>query len=335
MKIGEGGKPLIKEAYQFSVAPMLDCTDRHFRVLMRQISKRSLLYTEMIVAKALQYKTRAKLLNFDEIEHPIALQLGGDDPKILSEAAAIAESWGYDEINLNLGCPSPRVQSGNFGACLMAYPDQVAKCIEAMKSATNLPVTIKQRIGIDNLESEEFLLQFLDRMDKAGADRFSIHARKAWLKGLNPKQNRSIPPLQYEKVAKIKNSRPKLIIELNGGLKTPDACANALRTFDGVMVGRAIYSNPLLWRQIDEIFFGDKAKTITASKIIKEIIPYAENHLKNNGRLWDICKHTLHLVHGKHGARKWRHEISLQAQRSNADLNILEKAARQLEDAGL
>ena len=171
--------------------------------------------------------------------------------------------------------------------------------------------------------------------DNAGADRFSIHARKALLKGLNPKQNRSIPPLEYEKVAKIKKSRPKLKIELNGGLKTPEKCANALRTFDGVMVGRAIYSNPLLWKEIDENFFGEKAKQITASKIIKGIIPYAENHLKNNGRLWDICKHILHLVHGEHGARKWRKEISLQAQSSKAGLNILEKAARQLEDAGL
>ncbi len=335
MKTAEGKKPLLKEAYQFSVAPMLDCTDRHFRVLMRQITKQSLLYTEMIVAKALQYSKKSKLLDFNKVEHPIALQLGGDDPEILSEAAAIAESWGYDEINLNLGCPSPRVQSGNFGACLMAYPDQVAKCIEAMKSITSIPITIKHRIGIDNHEGEEFLLQFIDRMDAAGVDRFSIHARKALLQGLNPKQNRSIPPLQYETVAKIKKHRPKLKIELNGGLKTPDDCTNALKTFDGVMVGRAIYSNPLLWKQIDEIFFGDQEKKITASTVIKGIIPYAENHLRQNGRLWDICKHTLNLVHGVKGARKWRNELSRKGQQSNADLQILEKAARQLEDVGL
>jgi len=322
--------------YRLSIAPMMDCTDRHFRVLMRQITKKSLLYTEMIVAQALHYsENRNKLLDFDEIEHPISIQLGGDNPNLLAEAAQMAEDWGYDEINLNIGCPSPKVKSGNFGACLMGKPKIVANCIESMKKSCNIPITVKHRLGIDNLDNDDYLLQFVDNCSIAGAERFIVHARKAWLNGLNAKENRTIPPLQYEKVAKIKNSRPKLIIELNGGLKTPDACANALRTFDGVMVGRAIYSNPLLWRQIDEIFFGDKAKTITASKIIKEIIPYAENHLKNNGRLWDICKHTLNLVHGEHGARKWRHEISLQAQRSNADLNILEKAARQLEDAGL
>ncbi len=335
MKNVEGKKPLIHESYQFSVAPMLDCTDRHFRVLMRQISKKSLLYSEMIVAKALQYNGKSNLLDFDEIEHPISLQLGGDDPKVLSEAAVIGEDWGYDEINLNLGCPSPRVQSGNFGACLMANTDQVAKCIEAMKSATNIPITIKHRTGIDNLDSEEFLLRFIDQMDAAGADRFSIHARKALLKGLNPKQNRSIPPLQYEKVAKIKAYRPKLKIELNGGLQTPEDCTNALKVFDGVMVGRAIYSNPLLWHQIDEIFYGENAKKITASQVIKGIIPYAENHLRKNGRLWDICKHAINLVQGVNGARKWRNELSLQGQKRNATLNVLEKAARQLEDAGL
>ncbi|KGG16935.1 MULTISPECIES: tRNA dihydrouridine(20/20a) synthase DusA [unclassified Prochlorococcus] len=327
-------KPLLTEAYQFSVAPMLDCTDRHFRVLMRQISKRALLYTEMIVAKALEYNC-SKLLDFDEIERPIALQVGGDDPKILSEAAHLAEIWGYDEINLNLGCPSQKVKSGNFGACLMANPDQVAKCIEAMKQTTNIPVTIKHRTGIDDLDSEIFLLEFIDKIASAGAERFSIHARKAWLSGLNPKQNRTIPPLQYEMVARIKKYRPKLKIELNGGLKNQSQCIEALKTFDGVMIGRAIYSNPLLWKNIDHFFFGEKEKRISASSTIKGLIPYAEKHLKQNGRLWDICKHTLNLVQGVKGARKWRNELSMNAQQQKADLNILVKAARQLEDIGL
>ncbi len=328
-------KPIIQESYQFSIAPMLDCTDRHFRVLMRQISLKALLYTEMIVAKALEHKNREKLLEFDEIEHPIALQVGGDNPKLLSEAAKLAENWGYDEINLNIGCPSQRVQSGNFGACLMANPNQVAKCIEAMKQGSNLPVTIKHRIGIDNLDSKEHLLSFVDKIASAGADRFSIHARKAILTGLNPKQNRSIPPLEYEKVAHIKKCRPELTIELNGGLKNQKECINALKIFDGVMVGRAVYANPLLWNQIDEIFFGEKAKIISASQVIKGLIPYAEKHLNRNGRLWDICKHTLHLVQGVKGARKWRNELTQKAQTPKADLDVLEKAARQLEDAGL
>ncbi|AAP99060.1 MULTISPECIES: tRNA dihydrouridine(20/20a) synthase DusA [Prochlorococcus] len=328
-------KPLITEAYQFSVAPMLDCTDRHFRVLMRQITGRALVYTEMIVAKALKYKNRKSLLDFDEIEHPIALQVGGDDPIVLSEAAQIAEEWGYDEINLNLGCPSPKVQSGNFGACLMGQPDQVFKCIEAMKKKTNIPVTIKHRTGIDNLDSEQLLLDFVDKMASAGADRFSIHARKALLNGFNAKENRSIPPLEYEKVAKIKKCRPNLKIELNGGLQNQYDCIKALKTFDGVMVGRAIYSNPLMWKEIDDIFFGEKKVKINASIILRGLIPYAEKHLSKNGRLWDICKHTLHLVQGVKGARKWRNELSQKAQNPKAELIILEKAARQLEDAGL
>jgi len=328
-------KPLINEAYQFSVAPMLDCTDRHFRVLMRQISVKALLYTEMVVAKALLYQNRKKLLDFDEIEHPVAIQLGGDDPLVLSEAALVAESWGYDEINLNIGCPSQKVQSGNFGACLMKQPDLVARCIEAMKRKTDLPITIKHRIGIDNLDSNEWLLAFVDQIAAAGADRFSIHARKAWLNGLNPKQNRTIPPLEYKKVEHIKKRRPKLKIELNGGLSNQEECIAALKKFDGVMIGRAIYANPLIWQQTDEIFFGEKEKKVSASQVLKGLIPYAEKHLTRNGRLWDICKHTLHLVQGVKGARKWRKEITEQAQKADADLIILEKAARQLEDAGL
>ena len=200
--------PQLDKAYRFSVAPMLDCTDRHFRILMRQICKRSLLYTEMIVAKALHHNKKLEsLLDFDSNEHPIALQIGGDDPKLLAEASRLAEAWGYDEINLNVGCPSQKVKAGNFGACLMANPDQVARCIEAMANASPLPVTIKHRIGIDNFDSDEFLKEFVDRIDSAGAKRFAIHARKAWLEGLNPKENRTIPPLQHDRVALLKAER--------------------------------------------------------------------------------------------------------------------------------
>ena len=221
-------------AWRFSVAPMLDCTDRHFRMLMRQISKQSLLYSEMVVAQALHHsKRRERLLDFDAEEHPLALQVGGDDPALLADATRMAADWGYDEINLNVGCPSPRVQAGNFGACLMAEPQTVARCVEAMVAASSLPVTVKHRVGIDDLDSDDLLRQFVDQVAEAGALRFSVHARKAWLEGLDPKQNRTIPALQHDRVIALKESRPDLTIELNGGLDTPEDCLNALKHCDG------------------------------------------------------------------------------------------------------
>ncbi len=328
--------PKFTGAYRFSVAPMLDCTDRHFRVLMRQISRKAWLYTEMIVAKALQRSNRLnQLLDFDDIEHPISLQIGGDDPEVLAEAARLADAWGYDEINLNIGCPSPRVQSGKFGACMMANPDLVARCVEAMSQASPLSVTVKHRIGIDNLDSDILLTQFVDRLASAGAKRFTIHARKAWLKGLNPKQNRTIPPLEYDRVTKLKRKRPELIIELNGGLNTQEDCLNALLTFDGVMVGRSAYEHPLRWRKIDEVLFQDSPRNLTASKVIHGMIPYAQKHINQGGRLWDICRHVLQIVENTPGAKAWRRDLSLQAQTKNADLKVLEIAARKLEDVGL
>jgi tRNA-dihydrouridine synthase A len=327
---------LINQAYRFSVAPMLDCTDSHFRVLMRQISRRALLYTEMVVANALHHTDRKdRLLNFEAIENPIALQIGGDNPKLLAEAAKLAEEWGYDEINLNVGCPSQRVQAGSFGACLMASPDKVARCVEAMSTSTQLPVTVKHRIGIDNLDSDELLKNFVDQVASAGAKRFVVHARKAWLKGLNPKQNRTIPPLQYERVAQLKEQSPQLTIELNGGIETTSDCLKALNTFDGVMVGRAAYAHPLRWNKIDEIIYGEECRFINASGVIRALIPHAQNHLNKDGKLWDICKHILQLVEGVPGARSWRRDLGLNAQKSTAEINILETAAQQLEDVGL
>ena len=327
--------PIKDKAYQFSIAPMMDYTDKHFRVLMRQITRRALLYTEMIVAQALHYsEKREKLLDFNHIEHPIALQIGGDDPSLLSESVRMAEDWGYDEVNLNLGCPSPRVKAGNFGACLMANPDHVAHCIEAMVNACNLPITVKHRIGIDNLDSDLLLKTFVDKLANAGAKRFCIHARKAWLKGLNPKQNRTIPPLQYERVAKLKKERPHLIIELNGGLKNPQDCIKALKTFDGAMVGRAAYAHPLLWQEMDNIIFEDKKRLLTPSKVIRKIIPYTENHLKQNGQLWDITKHILKLIQEIPKARSIRQRLSIQTQQKITDISILEKIAQELEVTG-
>ena len=322
-------------SYRLSIAPMMDCTDRHFRVLMRQITKKSLLYTEMIVAQALHHnKNRSKLLDFDEIEHPISIQLGGDNPNLMAEAAQIAEDWGYDEINFNIGCPSPKVKSGNFGACLMGEPKIVANCIEKMKKTCNIPITIKQRLGIDNLDNDDYLLQFVDDCSTAGADRFIIHARKAWLNGLNPKENRTIPPLQYERVQKLKINRPELIIELNGGINSLEECIKALTIFDGAMVGRAAYSRPFDWTKIDSMIYGEKEEYLSRSKIVRKIIPFAQKHLENDGRLWEISKHIMNLMESIPNAKKFRQELSEKSQTQKADISILKKIAQQLEDAG-
>ncbi len=321
--------------YRLSIAPMMDCTDRHFRVLMRQITKKSLLYTEMIVAQALHYnKNRNKLLDFDEIEHPISIQLGGDNPNLLAEAAQMAEDWGYDEINLNIGCPSPKVKSGNFGAYLMGKPKTVANCIEKMKKSCNIPITVKHRLGIDSLDSDDYLMQFVDSCSLAGADRFIVHARKAWLNGLNPKENRTIPPLQYERVEKLKNNRPGLTIELNGGINTVNDCIKALEVFDGAMVGRAVYSHPFLWTKIDSVIYGEKEENLSRSKIIKKVIPFAQKHLENKGRLWQISKHIINLIENIPNAKRFRQELSENSQTKEADISILKKIAQQLEDAG-
>lgn len=321
--------------YRLSIAPMMDCTDRHFRVLMRQITKKSLLYTEMIVAQALHYsKNRNKLLDFDEIEHPISIQLGGDNPKLLAEAAQMAEDWGYDEINLNIGCPSPKVKFGNFGACLMGKPKIVANCIEKMKISCNIPITIKHRLGIDNLDSDDYLMEFVDTCSIAGADRFIIHARKAWLNGLNPKENRTIPPLQYERVQKLKSNRPELIIELNGGINTINDSIKALKVFDGAMVGRAAYSHPFIWTKIDSRIYGQQEENLSRSEIINKIIPFAQKHLENEGRLWQISKHIVNLIENIPNAKILRQELSEKSQTQKADISILKKIAQQLKDAG-
>jgi tRNA-dihydrouridine synthase A len=323
-------------AWRFSVAPMLDCTDRHFRVLMRQISTRALLYSEMVVAQALHHTNRReRLLDFDPVEHPIALQVGGDDPGLLAEATRMAADWGYDEINLNVGCPSPRVKAGNFGACLMAEPDTVARCVEAMGAASALPVTVKHRVGIDHHDSDALLQAFVDRVAAAGASRFSVHARKAWLEGLDPKQNRTIPPLQHERVLALKQRRPELTIELNGGLDTPEQCLEALKGCDGAMVGRAAYAHPLRWGEIDQLIYGESERQVCASGVVLGLIPHAQAHLDRGGRLWDLCRHLVQLVEGVPGARHWRRNIGLKAQRPGADIAVLEEAARQLLDAGL
>ena len=325
----------ITKFHKLSIAPMMDCTDKHFRMIMRKISSKALLYTEMIVAQSLIYTDKKeKFLNFNKEEHPISIQFGGDNPKILKEAAQMAEDWGYDEINFNVGCPSPRVCSGNFGASLMKEPKTVAKCIESLKNSCNLPITIKHRIGVDEVDSFYSLDNFVKQIANAGADRFTIHARKAILKGLNPKQNRTIPPLNYEMVRKLKQSNPNLIIEINGGITNIEQCINALNDFDGVMIGRSIYKHPLRWSEIDQKIYGLNTKAKTASKIIFSLIPYIENHLKNGGKTWDICKHLINLVEGIPKAKIWRNQISTKSIKQELNIAYLIELTSKLEKIG-
>jgi tRNA-dihydrouridine synthase A len=340
----------MEHAYRFSVAPMLDCTDRHFRLLMRQVSRRCLLTSEMVVARALHHiraelsSTRAaeaqarleRLLGFDPQEHPLALQLGGDDPALLAEAARLGADWGYDEINLNVGCPSEKVQQGRFGACLMAEPERVARCVEAMTAATSLPVTVKHRIGIDQLDSYDHLLHFVDTVAAGGARRFAVHARKAWLEGLDPKQNRTIPPLRWDLVHRLKAERPQLLIELNGGLEDPATCQSQLAHVDGVMVGRAVYAHPLLWSGVDAAIFHDAShEPARASRVVRGLIPHAESWRAGGGRLWAIARHLVHVVEGVPGARHWRNQLTQAAGQRQAGPEVLEAAALQLEERGL
>lgn len=317
--------------HPFSVAPMLDCTDRHFRVLMRQISREALLYTEMVVAQALHHGHKQRLLDYDPVERPLALQVGGDDPLLLAEAARMAEVWGYDEINLNLGCPSERVQAGRFGACLMAEPDHVARCIEAMATSSSLPVTVKHRLGIDDQESYDHLLAFVDTTAAAGARRFIVHARKAWLQGLNPKQNRTIPPLRYDWVARLKRERPGLSVVLNGGLVTMGDCRQALTLCDGVMVGRAAYDHPLRWADVDAVLYGRAPRRPPRpSAVVEAMIPHAQAHMARGGRLWDVARHLLQLVQGVPGARAWRRRLGEGAMVRGAGLDVLHQAVGEL-----
>ncbi len=255
LRVGAGERG---ETRAVSVAPMMDRTDRHFRYFMRQITRRTLLYTEMVTMNAILHGDRESLLGYSEEEHPIALQLGGDDPGKLAECAKIAEDWGYDEVNLNVGCPSDRVQKGRFGACLMAYPDVVARSVEAMREACGLAVTVKHRIGVDDLDQYEDMKRFVETVARAGCDRFSVHARKAWLQGLSPKENREVPPLRYEDVYRLKDEFRDLKIEINGGIKTLAETKTHLERVDAVMIGRAAYDNPYVFAEVDREIFGDQ-----------------------------------------------------------------------------
>lgn len=316
-----------------SVAPMLDWTDRHYRFFLRLLTRHTLLYTEMVTTGAVLRGDRARLLGYDPAEHPLALQLGGSEPGELARCAGIAAEFGYDEVNLNVGCPSDRVQSGRFGACLMAEPDLVAECVAAMRAAVNLPVTVKTRIGIDGRDSYEELVDFVARVAMGGCEVFVIHARKAWLNGLSPKENRQIPPLRYEIVHRIKRDFPGLTVVLNGGLTDLDQVAEQLRQVDGVMIGRAAYENPYLLAGVDRRFFGSSAPPSSRHQVIRAFLPYVEAQLRQGTPLHCMTRHILGLFQGVPGARAWRRHLSERACRHGAGVEVLEAALREVAES--
>ena len=309
---------------------MLDWTDRHFRYLCRLISTETLLYTEMVVCKSLIFNPdKERFLGFHDSEHPIALQLGGSDPAEFIECAKMAEQRGYDEININVGCPSDRVQSGFFGACLMANPHLIAECVDAMQQVVSIPITVKCRIGIDEQDSYQFLTDFINPIEAAGCNTFIIHARKAWLSGLSPKQNRDIPPIDYERVYQLKRDYPQLAIHINGSINTLDDAQCKLHHVDGVMMGRAVYSDPWVLHGVDSLLYGKKEKLNSPIEVVELFLPYIAAELENGMKLHRISRHMLGLFHGMHGAKKWRRVLSEKANRTEnvkEGLSVLNEA---------
>ena len=324
---------LWRKSHRLCVAPMMDWTDRHFRYFMRQITRHTRLYTEMIPTGAILYGNRRRFLDFHPCEHPIAIQLGGSEARQLAECARIAEDWGYDEINLNVGCPSKRVQGGRFGACLMATPDVVARAVEAMTRATQLPITVKHRIGIDNLNTFAHLKRFVETAYQAGCQHFIVHARMAILKGLGPKENRTIPPLRYEDVYQLKSDLSFLTIVINGGIRTLEEAQQHLQKVDGVMIGRAAYENPFLFALADAIIFNDVASPPpTRREIIQSMIPYIDRCRKEGIFPRRIIRHMLGLFANQPGCRRWRRFLSEQGQRKGIDGRILLEAMALIPD---
>ena len=311
----------------FSIAPMMDWTDRHCRAFHRVLTRRALLYTEMVTTGAILHGPRDRLLDFAPAEHPVALQIGGSDPNECAEAAKIGEDWGYDEINLNVGCPSDRVQSGRFGACLMAEPQLVADCVADMIAKVAIPVTVKCRIGIDDQDEEEDFNAFIDTVSQAGCTTFIVHARKAWLQGLSPKENRDIPPLNYPRVHRLKARRPDLEIAINGGIVSLDETMAQLKQVDGVMIGRAAYQTPWLLAGVDERVFGDAPQVSSRREALERFLPYVEAQVADGVRLHHIARHLLGLFQGEPGARHWRRHLSQHMHRDGAGPSVLQEAA--------
>lgn len=311
---------------RLSVAPMLDWTDRHCRYFHRLLSSQTLLYTEMVTTGAIIHG-KGDFLAYNEEEHPVALQLGGSNPADLARCAKLAQERGYDEINLNVGCPSDRVQNGRFGACLMAEPDLVAQCVAAMKEVVDIPVTVKTRIGIDDKDSYEFLTNFVTLVsEKGGCEQFTIHARKAWLSGLSPKENREIPPLDYPRAYQLKQDFPHLIIAVNGGVKTLAEAKEHLQHLDGVMIGREAYQSPYLLAEVDQQIFGLDTQVKKRSQVVQEMYPYIEQQLAQGSYLGHITRHMLGLFQNMPGARQWRRHISENAHKAGAGIEVVEQA---------
>lgn len=319
-------------ALRFSVAPMMEWTDRHCRVFHRLLTRRAALFTEMVTAPAVIHGDRGRLLGFADIEHPVVCQLGGSDPAQLAEAARIVEGFGYDRIDLNCGCPSDRVQSGRFGACLMAEPELVADCVAAMRRAVAIPVSVKCRIGIDDAEPNEMLPRFVETVAAAGVSAFTIHARKAWLQGLSPKENRTVPPLDRDIVFRIKAARPDLSIAINGGIRDLDEAEALLAprdgvALDGVMLGRAAYETPALLAEVDRRIFGEAVADRDPFEVVGEMEPYVARHLEEPGaKLSQVTRHMLGLFSGRPGARTWRRILTVGAIAPGAGLEVLREA---------
>ena len=310
-------------SHRFCVAPMMDWTDRHDRVFLRQLSEHALLYTEMVTSAALKHGDAQYLLQHSEGEHPIALQLGGSKPVELAEAAVLAERSGYDEINLNVGCPSDRVQSGAFGACLMAEPELVGNCVKSMMTSVNLPITIKCRIGIDDRDSQRELEDFIGTVANAGCDTFIVHARKAILSGLSPKENREIPPLNYDSVFAVKQAFPELSIIINGGIKTIEDAESLLKKTDGVMLGREAYQNTFILNEVDAVFFGTATNVQTRTETLQKFMPYIEQELERGTPLHHMTRHILGLYKGQKGGKNFRRHLSENSYKKTADIGVL------------
>ena len=316
------------DGFRLSVAPMMDWTDRHCRAFHRHLSRRARLYTEMVTTGAVLHGHRGRLLGFDRVEHPLAAQLGGSDPADLAAAARICADFGYDEINLNVGCPSDRVQTGAFGACLMRAPALVGACVAAMKAAVAVPVTVKCRIGVDDQEPEVALEAMADAVQAAGADALIVHARKAWLKGLSPRENRDLPPLDHALVHKLKRRRPDWPVAINGGIATLDAARVQLAHVDGVMIGRAAYSDPSLLLSVDRVIFGDPAPDRGRLDALESFYPYVEARCAEGVPLHAMTRHLLGLFNTWPGARAWRRHLATEGVKRGADLDVLRDASR-------
>lgn len=320
---------------RFTLAPMMEWSTSDCRTFWRILTKKAVLYSEMVTTGALLHGDRSRFLDFNTCEHPLALQLGGSNPGDLAECSKIAQDWGYDEVNLNCGCPSDRVQNGMIGACLMAEPKLVADCVAAMQAAVTIPVTVKHRIGIDDMDDYEGLANFVETVASTGCRTFIVHARKAWLKGLSPKENREIPPLQYDKVFRLKQEFPHLEIIINGGITTLNQCTQLLDQVDGVMLGREAYANPYLLAEVDQKIYGDLRPVISRAEVMEEFVEYCCRRLASGTRLNHLTRHILGLYQGKPGARHFRRVLSEQAHKPGVGVEIIHQALNALNEVTL